>query len=209
MNQGLPETLVATLLVSVLGCGPSLPPDPRVAVRAYADAARRGDADEIYRLLSASSRQARTLAQVREMVSAERPELAQQAEQLSARDTRLQATARLHYADGEAVTMDLDGGRYWVTSAGALPGAGRSPEETLDALRRVLARRNYAGLIRILSPTTRAAIEHDLRALVDGLSDPGALPLRMNDDAATVTVPGGHHVTLRREEGLWKVDDFD
>jgi hypothetical protein len=160
-------------------------------------------------MLSLPSRQARSLAQVRDIVFSERRELAQQAEQISARDSRVQATARLKYADGEVATLDLYDGRYWVSTAGALPGAGRTPEETLDALRRVLARRSYAGLLRVLSPTTRAAIEHDLRALVDGLADPGALPLRTTEDTATVSVPGGHQVTLRREDGFWKVDDFD
>ena len=31
-------------------------------------------------------------------------------------------------------------------SAGALPGGARTPEEALDQLRRVLARRSYAGV---------------------------------------------------------------
>jgi len=28
-------------------------------------------------------------------------------------------------------------------------------------------------------------------------------------DAATVSVPGGHSVKLKREGGVWRVDDFD
>jgi hypothetical protein len=63
--------------------------------------------------------------------------------------------------------------------------------------------------MRVLSPATRAAIENDLRALVDGLNDPGTLPVQLNGDAATVSVPGGHQVKLKREGGIWRIEDFD
>jgi hypothetical protein len=73
----------------------------------------------------------------------------------------------------------------------------------------VLARRSYAGLMRVLSPATRAAIEQDLRALVTGLEKPDTLPVQAAGDSATVSVPGGHHVRLKREGGVWRIDDFD
>jgi len=143
------------------------------------------------------------------LVSDERGELAEQARALEGRDVRVDATARLRFADGEEAALDLHDGRYWVTAAGALPGGARTPEEALDQLRRVLARRSYAGLLRVLSPQTRASVESDLRALVDGLGEPGALPVQLTGDVAVVVVPGGHSVKLRREGGVWRVDDFD
>jgi hypothetical protein len=63
--------------------------------------------------------------------------------------------------------------------------------------------------MRVMSPTTRASIEADLRALVDGLDKPGTLPVQVTGDTAVVHVPGGHQVKLRRESGVWRVDDFD
>jgi hypothetical protein len=96
-----------------------------------------------------------------------------------------------------------------VTSAGALPGGAKTPQEALDQLRRVVARRSYAGLMRVLSPTTRAAIERDLRALVDGLDHPSTLNVNVTGDAAVVVVPGGHEVRLRRDGGVWRVENFD
>src|SRR5208283_1045475 len=128
---------------------------------------------------------------------------------LSGKDARTVATARLRFADGEEVALDLENGRFYVTSAGAVPGGGRTPEEALDQLRRVLARRSYAGLMRVLSPTTRAAVEQDLRGLVSGLDRPATLPVTVSGETATIAVPGGHHVRLRRESGVWRVDDFD
>jgi hypothetical protein len=197
------------LVVLTAGCASSSVPDPRDAARAYAAAAARGDADALYAMMSLPSRQARSKDDVKRMVAEEHEELAQQGKELASPDVRVEATARLRYADGEEAALELREGRYWVTAAGALPGGARTPEEALEQLRRVLARRSYAGLMRVLSPATRAAIENDLRTMVDGLTEPGSLPVQVNGDAAVVNVPGGHQVKLKREGGVWRVEDFD
>ena len=63
--------------------------------------------------------------------------------------------------------------------------------------------------MRVLSPATRAAIEQDLRSLVTGLEKSETLPVTVSGDSASVTVPGGHSVRLKREGGIWRVDNFD
>jgi hypothetical protein len=201
--------LVAAGALSSASCVAGRVPDPRDAADAYAHAAQRGDADGLYTMMTTDSRQARGREQVRALVTDERTELAEQAKGLTGKDVRVEATARLRFADGEEAALDLHDGRYWITAAGALPGGARTPEEALDQLRRVLARRSYAGLLRLLSPATRAAVENDVRALVEGLDEPAALPVQVTGDAAVVSVPGGHRVKLRREGGVWRIDDFD
>lgn len=191
------------------GCASTSVPDPRDAARAYADAAVRGDAHAIYGMMNAASRQARGLAEITTIVDSERAELAEQGKALGRPDVRVEGNARLRYGDGEEASLELRGGRYWVSAAGALPGGGRTPEEALEQLRRVLARRSYDGLMRVLSPTTRASVETDVRSLVEGLNEPAALPVQRNGDAAVVPVPGGHQVKLRREDGIWRIQDFD
>ena len=193
----------------VAGCASPRVPDPKAAADAYALAASRGDADAIYGMMTADAQKARTREDVRAVVASERAELAEQAKALSAKDARVAATARLRFDDGEETALDLENGRYFVTSAGALPGGARTPEEALDQLRRVVARRSYAGLIRVLSPATRAAIEQDLRALVTGLEHPETLQVQVTGESANIAVPGGHHVRLKRDGGVWRVDDFD
>jgi hypothetical protein len=169
----------------------------------------RGDTDALYRMMSTESRSARSKDDIRAIVAVERAELADQGRELARPDARVEATARVRYADGEEAALDLREGRYGVTATGALPGGGRTPEETLDQLRRVLARRSYAGMMRVLSPATRASVENDLRKLVDGLGNPAGLPIQVTGDTATVPVPGGHQVKLKREGGVWRVEDFD
>ena len=196
-------------LCILAGCASSSVPDPRIAARAYADAALRGDADKLYAMMTTSARQMRSRAETHRIVEEERGELADQARDIDRSDIRVEATARLRFADGEEAALELRDGHYWVTAAGAFPGGARTPEEALDQLRRVLARRSYPALMRVLSPATRAAIENDVRALVDGLSEPGTLPVHLSGDAAVIAVPGGHQVKLKREGGIWRVDDFD
>jgi hypothetical protein len=204
--------LVGALSIACLApvaCATHTVPDPRDAANAYGQAATRGDAAALYGMMSESSRRDRSESDVAKIVGDERAELAEQGAALEQPPARVAATARLRYADGEEAALDLRGGRYWVTSAGALPGGGRTPEEALEQLRRVLARRSYAGLMRVLSPATRAAVENDMRSFVEGLDEPGALPLQVTGDAAVVSVPGGHQVKLKREAGIWHIDDFN
>ncbi len=199
----------ACLTLLLAGCATAAVPDPKDAVLEYAKAARGGDADAIYAMMTSSGQKARSRDEVRRLVREQKAELAEQAKQIEARDARVEATARLRYEDGEEAHLELRDGRFWVTASGALPGGARTPEQALDQLRRVLARRSYAGLLRVLTPATRAAIEEDLRSLVSGLERPETLNVQTTGDTATVTVPDGHTVKLKRDGGVWRVEDFD
>lgn len=192
------------------GCVAGRVPDPRDAARGYADAARRGDADAIYDMLSEKGRRSLSRDEVRRIVKDERGELADEAKALTSPSAVVKARARVRYADGEVATLVLDDeGVFRIGAADALPAGARTPEQALEQLRRVLARRSYAGLMRVLSPTTRSAIENDLRSLVTGLDHPEGLEVNVVGDSATVEVPGGHQVRLKREGGTWHVEDFD
>lgn len=143
------------------------------------------------------------------MVTDQKSELVDQAKQLGDPSVRLKTEATVRYGDGEQAALTVEEGEYRLSAADALPAEARSPAQALDQLRRVLARRSYAGLIRVLSPRTRAAIEEDLRSLVEGLEEPEGLDVEITGDSAVVMVPGGHIVRLRREGGIWHVEDFD
>jgi hypothetical protein len=180
-------------------------------VQAYAQDAARGDADAIYDMLSEGGRKSLSREEVRRMVNEERAELRDQAKSLGAAAVVVKTRARVRYPDGEIATLEVDDatGAFRISAADALPAGARTPEQALEQLRRVLARRSYAGLLRVLTPSTRSAIESDLRSLVEGLEQPEGLEVDVAGDSATVQVPGGHEVKLRREAGVWRVEDFD
>lgn len=196
------------LLPFAVGCARALP-DPRKAAQEYADALAQGDADAIHAMLSERGRRELHVDDVRKLVEEAHEELTAQARAVSEPGAMLMATARVRYADGEEAVLDLDDGRFKVSSADALPALARTPEQALAQLRRVLARRSYAGLSRVLSPSTRNAIESELRSLVEGLAHPEGLEIDVQGERASVRVEGGHVVKLRRERGIWYVEDLE
>jgi hypothetical protein len=143
----------------------------------------------------------------RKLVEAERSELTRQSKALLGAELGVEATATIPLADGSAVELTLEDRGFRVAAAETLPSAARTPTEALDGLRRALGRRSYAALLRVLSAESRVALESDLRSLVNGLADPSSLDVKVNGDRAEVEIPGGHAVTLKRESGIWRVDD--
>jgi hypothetical protein len=202
--------VLALAALPALGCSATRIPDPKDAVAAYAEAAARGDADAIYEMLSDKGRRALSREEVKRIIADEKGELADQSKAVTTAGVVVKSRARVRFADGEDATLVLDDqGVFRIATADALPAGARTPEQALEQLRRVLARRSYAGLMRVLSPTTRSAIESDLRSLVLGLEHPEGLDVNVAGDSATVQIPGGHEVKLRREAGVWHVEDFD
>jgi hypothetical protein len=204
------RSVLLAAALPLLGCSSSSIPNPRDAVATYAAAAARGDADAIYEMMSEKSRRSLSRDEVRKIIADERAELGDQSKAITAPGVVIKSRARVHYADGEDTSLDLDEhGVFRIAGADALPAGARTPEQALEQLRRVLSRRSYAGLMRVLSPATRSAIESDLRSLVVGLEHPEGLEVTVAGDAATVQIPGGHEVKLKREAGVWHVEDFD
>jgi hypothetical protein len=200
---------VATAGLASVGCVGTTVSDPHEAAAAFAAAASRGDSEAVYAMLSPSAARALSREDVKRLVADEAEELKAEGRALGSPDARAVAVARLRFADGEQVALEWSGGRFGMSSGGAMPGGAPTPEAALDELRRAIARRSYPALLRLLSPATRSAVEQDLRTLVGGLEHPESLPIHTSGDAANAVVPGGHHVTLKRDGSVWRVEDFD
>lgn len=199
--------LVAALTLPA--CGGGSIPDPRDAAREFAEAAKRGDADALYEMLSAKGKRTLTRPEVHRIVDDGKAELADAGKSLGDPKITVKAEATVRFADGEEASLAVEKDGYKITAADALPAVADTPAHALGELRRVLARRSYPGLVRVLSPSMRVAIEDYFRGLVEGLENPEALDIQVTGDAAVVNLPGGHRVRLKRAEGKWHVDDFD
>lgn len=192
-----------------VGCARPTIPDPAVAARAYAEAAERGDADAIYELMTSEAQRTYGREETRRLVAQARSELRSQGAALRSDQTASRATATVRYSDGEQAELVVEKGQLKIASAAGLPAEAATPGQALIELRQALARRSYAGLLRVLSEETRSTLEGDLRSLVEGLEDPETLDIVVEGDQAVVEVPGGHSVRLKRVAGSWKVEDFD
>jgi hypothetical protein len=210
-----PESLVfgvavgALAAVPVVGCAGASLPDPRVTAAEYGAAAAKGDARTVHALMTEEARRAYGEEGTKRLLSDARNEIVKQASAFSAPGATVRVEAEVPYVDGERAILEVSAGHYRVSAASGLPAAARTPTQALLDLRAALARRSYPALVRLLSESTRTAIERDLSALVSGLENPEALDVKVHGDSAEVVIPGGHKVRLAREAGVWRIHDFD
>lgn len=201
--------VLCAALALTAGCAVTRLPDPRLSAARYAEAARAGDSERIYELLSSQAQRDYGRQGTRALVEQAKGELSRQGAALLSPTTRVQASAEIRFEDGESALFDLEDGVFRLSSLGTVPSRPRSPAEALGDFRRALARRSYPALLGVLSAETRVALESDLKSLVEGLENPETLEVKVSGDNAVVNVPGGHQVKLRREAGVWHVLDFD
>jgi hypothetical protein len=191
------------------GCAEAHMPDPKLVAVEYAEAARSGDSQRIYALLSREAQRDFGHQGTRDLVQQAKAELSRQGSALLAPGAQVEAAAEIRFDDGESALFDLEDGAFRLSSLGTVPSRARSPAEALGDFRRALARRSYPALAAVLSRETRSALEGDLKSLVEGLENPETLDVKISGDNAVVDVPGGHQVKLRRESGVWQILDFD
>lgn len=195
--------------LAVWACsGPQIP-DPKLAAQRWTEALQRSDPDAVYALLSESARQAWGRQGVQRMLARDRKELLATALAATAPSGRLETLARVTYGDGHAASVVLEDGAFRVAAAAALPAAATSPEAALQELREVLARRSFAGLLRVLTADAGRVLDSQLTSVADALVDPAAVAIEIDGRRATARLPGGHTVKLEREDGAWRVRDFD
>ncbi len=163
----------------------------------------------MYEMLSEEAQRTYGRKGAAELAQDSKKEIADNAAAVATDNSTVRAVAMLRFADGEIAELELSDGRFRVSAAGTLPTGARTPTEALAELRRALARRSYSGLMRVLSEETKSALENDMSSLVDGLEQPETLDVKVTGDRAVVTIPGGHAVRLKREAGVWHVEDFD
>ena len=184
-------------------------PDPRVAAEEYAQAVEKGDSSAVYELLTSDAQRRHGKQGVKKLAAESKNELLKNARAVSSGDSKVEMTATVRFADGEQAELEVQDGKFRVGSAGALPEGARTPAQALSELRQALARRSYSGILRVLSNESKSSLENDLRSLVEGLEQPETLDVRVVGDTADVQIPGGHSVKLKREAGIWRVEDFD
>jgi len=145
----------------------------------------------------------------RRLLSDAREEVLRQTKAAVSDRAKVRAVAEVPFVDGEHAVLEVEGGRYRISATAGLPFGARTPSAALSELRRALAQRSYASLMRVLTSDTRGSLEGDMRTLVDGLERPETLDVKVHGESAEVSVPGGHRVLLKREAGVWRVHDFD
>jgi len=202
-------SLSALPALTCLACAAPQIPDPRLAAQRWSEALVRGDAELVYGLLSQSAQQALGREGVKQVLERDRKELIAAAASATAVNARVETLARVSYSGERSASLVLEDGRFRIAAAAALPAHAATPEDALEELREVLARRSFAGLLRVLTADAGRALDAQLASVVDALGDPATVEIEVDGRRATARLPGGHTVKLEREDGAWRVRDFD
>jgi hypothetical protein len=181
---------------------------PRDTARAYAEAARRGDAEAVYALLDAETRAGLTLDELRAHMAEGPEELREQADAVDAalEDPRLVETrARVPLRTGQHALLVVEGERWHLVGTLLDAVSLATPEDAVMAFRSALSRRSLPSIERVLARAPRAEIEAQIERFLEDTEDEPALDVDIQDNEATVRTPSGRVIRMIREAGEWHV----
>lgn len=130
------------------------------------------------------------------------------AEGSALRDAPIRETARVYLTSGAVVVLvEEDGG--WRVDRGALgaPVLG-TPTEALASFAQALRRIAASRVTTVLSRGTRLLMLDELDRWRRGLEDVEAIPIVIEGDRASATLPTGVVIDLVREAGEWRIEDL-
>jgi hypothetical protein len=210
---------VAALLVAGLasGCAPRAAA-PAGAVLAYAGAVERGDYPTAYALMSATYRQRVPLAEFRQGLEADAPDLASEAHNVRSSADRWGARVDLTLPGDERVTVVREGSAWRLPERPFDPFGQATPRAALRAFLRAVESRRYDVLLRLAPARVRPTLTIDKlrafweggeaaqnRALVRELRLSVAAPILEDGDEAFMTYGSNRQVRFVKEEGVWEI----
>ncbi len=204
-----PSLAALSMAALLFACAPRALPDPRVAARQWANAVEAGDDAALYAMLTDEARSAHGRDGVARSLATDKRELLALGRAAAAPTAVLETRADVVFSADRTARVVLEEGLFRVAAAAALPAGAESPRGALRELRDVLARRSFAGLLRVLTRDSARSLDGGLEDLVDALAEPSTVRVDVEGRRATAQLPGGHTVTLEREDGIWRVKEFD
>jgi PAS domain-containing protein len=191
-----------------MGCARAPLPEPTTAVRRYLDALDRDDPHAAWMELSSAARARLPEREFTDRWRASADERRSQAAQLKASlaAPAVRQWAAVVFVDGGRVPIARDGGEWRLATTALSELHAATPQEALALLARALESRRYDLLFAVLSESTRAAVEAELRERTERLKAALEHPnLEINGDTARLQYDPRFHVELRRQEGEWRV----
>lgn len=190
-----------------LGCWCAAEQSPTRTVSDVVEATEQGDAARLQRDVVDDSDRMPALADVEAALKREGRNAVEALRSAQQQSGALRITARYRLVNGAVVLLSKQNGEYRVRYA---PLLAACPATVLDALIGLRTAVEFGrGPLGGAPLTARAAmdIEHEHQAILAGLRSIEELDLAEGAAAAHVTLPSGHVVSLRLEQGCWLVDE--
>lgn len=210
------------LVVGLPACAASSAQDPVRTLRLYGKALEESRAEDAYRTLSDEARKNISFAEFQRRLR-EHPEDAKELGKALAQPSHPPVvTATVTSAEGEVLRLVLEDGR-WRIEADALDlYSQETPRKTVAGFLRALEHKRYDILLRYVPDAHRADLSADVlkrswegdekAAMAQVLTSlKQALPVATIEEAGerASLLYGAGTMRLVREQGLWKIEDFD
>lgn len=206
LSVGASVGLALVCLLSA-GCAARKVPEPHDALRAYHRALEQQDADALYALLTADARSRVTRQEVARFVDEQRDELLERSRRLSDEQALVSQHAELFLSDGQRAELELEEGQFRLTSGVGLPAAALDPLDAVRALRAAVMSRDFDRARSALSHRASERLQAFFSSLELALADAEWGVLEVRGQHAELSLPSGRSVQLRKEEGIWKVEE--
>jgi hypothetical protein len=207
--------LVTVGLLALSACGAhgaTGGPGPSTAVEAWRDAVARDDPKAAYGLLAPEMKKKLSYAEFERRWKETKAERERQAGALGAESGDADATAEITLPDGQKAALERDKG-FWRMRQPLIRSTHASkPAEALRLFADALEQRNFYDVMRLMTSTRKDGLDDFLDTFVRGLRDHAAKEITISDDRAVIEWREGSKtwkVTLRKEDGEWRVDDVD
>lgn len=194
-------------LSSLSGCASPRVPDPEEAVRAYQLALEERNADALYELLTLDARAQTTLEEVRRLLESQQGELVEQSRRLNDDDALVRQRGVLFLSDGQRVELTIEEGQFRLSSGAGLPSAATDPFDAVREFRAAMLARDFARVRGALSERASQRFDGFFSSLEATLVDAEWGVLEVRGERAELSLPNGRSVQLRKEKGLWKVEE--
>jgi hypothetical protein len=195
----------------VVGCTRATLPDPATTLRQYLAASARNDPQAAYALLSEEQRRRiseREFSERWRATVAERQAQAENAREALAGRGASQA-AELHFSDGRSLALVRESSGWRLAAARPLEPGGTTPQDVVRRFTQALEARDFDGVMQLLGDPLRGVIERELAERLARLKTAGAKDVQVDGDRARIRFDDRYFIELKRENGHWRVADFN
>ncbi len=220
---GAVAAVVVVVAGGLLGCAGRERSQPLAAIDAYAAALERKDPAGAYRLMSASYRREHTVEDFGRLLAEHPADVRETVRRLRQAKRRVELTASLPYGDLGAELLLVHEGTDWRLANNPLEFYPQgTPRQTLRSFLRAAELGRFDVLLRFVPAVWAKEMtvekltaeligpkRQELEDVVRALRSATDAPIEEVGEQARMSYGERFELRFVREEGIWKIEDFD
>lgn len=224
-----PVLAAVMVALGASGCASSVQQGPSSTLQAYARAIRERKVEQAYAMLSTEARRSISLEAFRRMVLENPADAEEMARALARPASDPIVTATVTTAQGDELVLVYEHGAWKLDTESVDFYGQATPRQAIRSFLRAFERKRYDLLMRFVPDAKKAADERfpaldearlreswegpqreEMERITQGIKAALAQStVEEANDRATMSYGVGGTVQLIREQGVWKIEDFD